>query len=59
MPGRDIWPRRCPLRGQGAQIVAGGTDFYAVRVGKPLYDRDVACVLDLTALRDLRASVNK
>lgn len=42
------------LRGQGAQVVAGGTDFYPVRVGRPLYDRDVACVLDLTALRDLR-----
>ncbi len=41
------------LRGQGAQIIAGGTDFYPVRVGKPLYDRDVGCVLDLTALRDL------
>ncbi len=42
------------LRGQGAQIIAGGTDFYPVRVGRPLYDRDVACVLDLTALRDLK-----
>lgn len=42
------------LRGRGAQIIAGGTDFYPVRVGRPLYDRDVACVLDLTALRDLK-----
>jgi len=42
------------LRGRGAQIIAGGTDFYPARVGRPLYDRDVACVLDLTALRDLR-----
>jgi CO/xanthine dehydrogenase FAD-binding subunit len=42
------------LRQSGAQIVAGGTDFYPARVGKPLYDRDVACVLDLTGLRDLR-----
>ena len=42
------------LRGQGAQIIAGGTDFYPIRVGRPLYDRDVACVLDLTALRDLK-----
>jgi CO/xanthine dehydrogenase FAD-binding subunit len=42
------------LRGQGAQIIAGGTDFYAIRVGRPLYDRDVARVLDLTALRDLK-----
>ncbi len=42
------------LRGQGAQIIAGGTDFYPVRVGRPLYDRDVSCVLDLTALRDLK-----
>ena len=38
------------LRESGAQIVAGGTDFYPARAGKPLYDRDVACVLDLTAL---------
>jgi CO/xanthine dehydrogenase FAD-binding subunit len=42
------------LRGRGAQIIAGGTDFYPVRVGRPLYDRGVACVLDLTALRDLK-----
>ena len=42
------------LRESGAQIVAGGTDFYPARVGKPLYDRDVACVLDLTALSTLR-----
>lgn len=42
------------LRGRGAQIIAGGTDFYPLRVGRPLYDRDVSCVLDLTALRDLK-----
>ena len=42
------------LRESGAQIVAGGTDFYPARVGKPLYDRDIGCVLDLTALRELR-----
>lgn len=42
------------LRGRGAQIVAGGTDFYPARVGRPLYDSDVACVLDLTALADLK-----
>jgi CO/xanthine dehydrogenase FAD-binding subunit len=42
------------LRESGAQIVAGGTDFYPARVGKPLYDRDVSCVLDLTSLRELR-----
>lgn len=42
------------LRGQGAQIIAGGTDFYPVRVGRPLYDRETACVLDLTALRELK-----
>jgi CO/xanthine dehydrogenase FAD-binding subunit len=42
------------LRGGGAQIIAGGTDFYPARVGRPLYDRDVACVLDLTALSELR-----
>lgn len=42
------------LRESGAQIVAGGTDFYPARVGKPLYDRDVSCVLDLTALAELR-----
>ena len=42
------------LRESGAQIIAGGTDFYPARVGRPLYDRDVACVLDLTALPELR-----
>lgn len=42
------------LRESGAQVIAGGTDFYPVRVGRPLYDRDVACILDLTALSDLR-----
>ena len=41
------------LRESGAQIVAGGTDFYPARVGRPLYDRDVACVLDLTGLPEL------
>ena len=42
------------LRESGAQIVAGGTDFYPARVGKPLYDGDVSCVLDLTGLSELR-----
>jgi CO/xanthine dehydrogenase FAD-binding subunit len=42
------------LREGGAQIIAGGTDFYPARVGRPLYDRDVACVLDLTGLPELR-----
>jgi CO/xanthine dehydrogenase FAD-binding subunit len=42
------------LRAGGAQIIAGGTDFYPARVGRPLYDRDVACVLDLTGLPELR-----
>ena len=42
------------LREGGAQIIAGGTDFYPARVGKPLYDRGVGCVLDLTALPGLR-----
>ena len=42
------------LREGGAQVIAGGTDFYPARVGRPLYDRDIACVLDLTALSGLR-----
>lgn len=42
------------LRAAGAQILAGGTDFYPMRVGRPLYDRDVACILDLTAIPALR-----
>jgi CO/xanthine dehydrogenase FAD-binding subunit len=58
LPPRYARPRALDealaLRESGAQIVAGGTDFYPVRVGRPLYDRDVACVLDLTALSDLR-----
>jgi CO/xanthine dehydrogenase FAD-binding subunit len=47
-------PEALALREGGAQVIAGGTDFYPARVGKPLYDRDVACVLDLTALPELR-----
>jgi CO/xanthine dehydrogenase FAD-binding subunit len=42
------------LRRLGAQIIAGGTDFYPLRVGKPLYDRDIACVLDLTGIGALK-----
>ena len=42
------------LRESGAQIIAGGTDFYPARVGRPLYDRAVGCVLDLTGLPELR-----
>lgn len=41
------------LRESGAQIIAGGTDFYPARVGRPLHDREAGCVLDLTALREL------
>jgi len=58
LPPRYARPRALDealvLRESGAQVVAGGTDFYPVRVGRPLYDRDVACVLDLTALSVLR-----
>lgn len=50
----DTLAEALKLRGQGAQVIAGGTDFYPGRVGRPLYDRDVVCVLDLTALRDLK-----
>ena len=42
------------LRQQGARIIAGGTDFYPVRVGWPLHDSDGSCVLDLTALAGLK-----
>jgi len=42
------------LRKQGARILAGGTDFYPVRVGRPLHDPDGSCVLDLTALAGLK-----
>ena len=42
------------LRESGAQVIAGGTDFFPARVGKPLYDRDIASILDLTALPELR-----
>lgn len=41
------------LRDQGAQIIAGGTDFYPVRVGRPLRGLDTH-VLDLTGLAALR-----
>ncbi len=42
------------LRQLGARIIAGGTDFYPVRVGRPLHDPDGSCLLDLTALPGLR-----
>ena len=45
------------LRARGAQVIAGGTDFYPARVGKPLYDRDVSCVLDLTGVAGLSGIV--
>ncbi|WP_119300091.1 FAD binding domain-containing protein [Dongia deserti] len=58
LPPRYARPRlldeALALRHGGAQIIAGGTDFYPARVGRPLYDRDVPCVLDLTALAELR-----
>jgi len=58
LPPRYARPRALDealaLRESGAQIIAGGTDFYPTRVGRPPYDRDVACVLDLTALPHLR-----
>lgn len=58
LPPRYARPRvldeALALRQSGAQIIAGGTDFYPMRVGRPLYDRGVSCVLDLTALPHLR-----
>ncbi len=39
------------LSGRRLTVLAGGTDFYPARVGKPLDD----AVLDITALEDLRA----
>ncbi len=42
------------LRQEGARILAGGTDFYPVRVGRPLHDPDGSSVLDLTALPGLK-----
>ena len=36
---------------RGATILAGGTDHYAARVGKPLSEP----ILDITAIRGLRA----
>jgi CO/xanthine dehydrogenase FAD-binding subunit len=58
LPPRYARPRALgealALRAGGAQVIAGGTDFYPARVGRPLYDRDVSCVLDLTAVPGLR-----
>jgi CO/xanthine dehydrogenase FAD-binding subunit len=42
-------------RAAGAEILAGGTDFWPVRVGKPTYSSPNATILDLSALHDLRA----
>jgi CO/xanthine dehydrogenase FAD-binding subunit len=58
LPSRYVRPKALEqallLRENGAQVIAGGTDFYPARVGRPLYDRNVACVLDLTGLAELR-----
>jgi CO/xanthine dehydrogenase FAD-binding subunit len=58
LPPRYARPRALgealALRAGGAQVIAGGTDFYPARVGRPLYDRDVSCVLDRTAVPGLR-----
>ncbi len=41
------------LRGQGSAIIAGGTDFYPVRVGRPLRGPETG-ILDLTGIAALR-----
>jgi CO/xanthine dehydrogenase FAD-binding subunit len=44
-------------RAAGAEILAGGTDFWPGRVGKPAYATPGASLLDLSALDDLRGIV--
>lgn len=41
-------------RAAGAEILAGGTDFWPVRVGKPAYASDTGMLLDLSAVAALR-----
>jgi CO/xanthine dehydrogenase FAD-binding subunit len=43
---------RC--RAAGAAILAGGTDFWPIRVGKPSYSTPNHTILDLSLLADLR-----
>ena len=42
-------------RAAGAEILAGGTDFWPMRVGRPTYASPTATILDLSALSNLRA----
>ena len=42
-------------RAAGAEILAGGTDFWPLRVGRPAYSSPNTTILDLSALHDLRA----
>ena len=41
-------------RAAGAEILAGGTDFWPVRVGKPAYSTSASEILDLSGLVGLR-----
>ena len=43
------------LRAQGAKVLAGATDFYPVRVGKPLHDRAATPILDITGIEGIGA----
>ena len=42
-------------RAAGAEVLAGGTDSWPVRVGKPAYATPGATILDLSAVHELRA----
>jgi len=44
-------------RAAGAEILAGGTDFWPVRVGKPAYSTSATKILDLSGLVGLRGIV--
>jgi CO/xanthine dehydrogenase FAD-binding subunit len=41
-------------RAAGAEVLAGGTDFWPVRVGRQVYNAPHHTILDLSALADLR-----
>ncbi len=51
----DDLDRALAHRAQGAAILAGGTDFYPLRVGRPLRDLGAALALDLSSIGALRA----
>jgi len=47
--------RALELRARGATILAGGTDYYPARAGRPLRDRASRGILDISRIAELRS----